>query len=1424
MNQRIVSWLQKFIFITGLVYFGLNIANAGLTTVLNIASTSGGTITAKNLAIDCGTLCSSFIPLGTRATLEVKPQSGYILNQISGCGGIWDGLTYITEEIQYSCTIHAVFIPDPDIFIDFGDAIDEAINMDESGLVQTGTGVWTADSYFSIGGGAPRYSAFAPTIENNQFSGLQYTTTLTKSGVVDFQFKIATEESHSFFSFYIDGVEQAQWSGFSENYMTVSFPVSAGEHTFEWRYEKKSSTSASQELVLLDFIRIRPNITSMGFESGNLTHSNIHNYSDNSGIYTLNTWSLEDEQFHGFKPYSGNYAAWVTVDEGSHTLEFSALTDSGYMDFSLLALINVDKQISFFIDDILQSNYGATFFENEFFREIDWINDRFLVSSGNHTFKWVVEVDDNENYLGLGLLGSQVVLLDNINLPGEDGLIPSFLVTSSNSLGGTISPSQPQSVLIGEVTTFTITPDEQYILDTVTGCDGTLLGNTYTTAAITADCQLQAGFYKKPMADAGEDRWGIPSQQVILDGSLSRTDSSIVNVRWQQLSGAPVEIESANLLTTAFMVPEVAAEEALVFSLEVTDERGLQSIDNVAINIDPQVPQVHIISPESGDVISGQYPLIAFGATTEESGGSGVSGVAFQLMQTSETHAHRYWGPVLTTMGWQHEPFWLDAAHASGLWSKFATDVRLEGGTYTLTARVRDGAGNEGYDSLIFSKNSEQTATSVTINTASQTLLRNDTLDISGQLSRLPDNGISMANQSVHLTVSVTTEDGTDYSYGYSTKTYDQYGHYQFSDLESFPFKGNYQLTLSFPQTPQLASSIATTSILVGEEAGYAIIVQGKIPNEEGLDSHHKTTRRIYQTLKTRGLVDENIYFLNYDLDQSGVDAETSWDNLKYAMTQWLPERVNGSPAPIYMILVDHGNPDIFYMGDETLTSTTMDDWFDILESKLDKDALIEPRTLIYGACYSGSFIPALSAPGRIILTSSSPGELSYKGTMENDGVRSGEYFLEALFRKLEQGKNLQHAFKEATQLTEIFTRQGDLHANSLPPYFDGAVQHPLLDDNGDGVGNNRLDAANGDGLHAGQVYLGAGLDYDTNSLENPAEVVEVASSQHLDVNESHALLWLRANKDIEVGTAWVEIRSLNQLLNAAPSSGQVALELPRLQLEFNRESGLWEGTYDAFIEAGSYELYYYVKDIETDDLSPMVTGRIYKNKLGNHSPTPPILKSPDVDATVSTTALFRWEKGHDSDGDFITYNHIVSDSEGREIYRQEGLTTGVTFIDQQIGLKDLTEYRWSIETVDQYGMISGRATRSFQTNNANGIFGIIRGQIYNHKKVPIPSALVSVGNQTTTTDNRGSYTLLLMKDSTQGLVEKEGYFSKSDEVFPFVAGGVTTLNFQLESATDNSDRDSDGVEDTIDNCPDEANSEQLNSDNDLLGEGALRT
>ena len=76
-----------------------------------------------------------------------------------------------------------------------------------------------------------------------------------------------------------------------------------------------------------------------------------------------------------------------------------------------------------------------------------------------------------------------------------------YTVTPVAGPNGSIAPNAPQFVAQGATVTFTLAPAAGYEVDQVSGCGGTRVGNSFTTAAASGNCTVNATF--KLLAPAG---------------------------------------------------------------------------------------------------------------------------------------------------------------------------------------------------------------------------------------------------------------------------------------------------------------------------------------------------------------------------------------------------------------------------------------------------------------------------------------------------------------------------------------------------------------------------------------------------------------------------------------------------------------------------------------------------------------------------------------------------------------------------------------------------------------------------------------------------------------------------------------------------------------------------------------------------------
>jgi hypothetical protein len=122
-----------------------------------------------------------------------------------------------------------------------------------SPLTTSGDGTWTTIANTHDGGS---YVAASGAIGNSKTESMQLAQTLNTSATISFALNVSSEVNYDLLTFYIDGVSQDVWSG-TVPWTTVSYPVSAGSHTFTWTYSKDVLDSAGSDQALIDSISIQ---------------------------------------------------------------------------------------------------------------------------------------------------------------------------------------------------------------------------------------------------------------------------------------------------------------------------------------------------------------------------------------------------------------------------------------------------------------------------------------------------------------------------------------------------------------------------------------------------------------------------------------------------------------------------------------------------------------------------------------------------------------------------------------------------------------------------------------------------------------------------------------------------------------------------------------------------------------------------------------------------------------------------------------------------------------------------------------------------------------------------------------------------------------------------------------------------------------
>ena len=153
--------------------------------------------------------------------------------------------------------------------------------------------------------------------------------------------------------------------------------------------------------------------------------------------------------------------------------------DATYINSQISGMQTTSARSSYTLDSVSVSGAGST--------------DGVSV-----TVSWTNPYLDTENKTQTFTLGSNVATNDSfqtmqsvVGTDGGGGSPTTYTVSTSAGTGTSISPSSRQ-VNSGDNTTFTVTLSTGYESLSVSGCSGSLVGDTFTTGTITSNCTVTA--------------------------------------------------------------------------------------------------------------------------------------------------------------------------------------------------------------------------------------------------------------------------------------------------------------------------------------------------------------------------------------------------------------------------------------------------------------------------------------------------------------------------------------------------------------------------------------------------------------------------------------------------------------------------------------------------------------------------------------------------------------------------------------------------------------------------------------------------------------------------------------------------------------------------------------------------------------------
>ncbi|MDP3113629.1 MAG: S8 family serine peptidase [Candidatus Cloacimonadaceae bacterium] len=126
----------------------------------------------------------------------------------------------------------------------------ETNNFNTLDWTHSGNLPWTTQTVEKYYG---NYAAGSGAITHNQSSSLSIQLDVAQAGNITFYQRVSSEASYDYLRFFIDGIQQGQWSG-AGLWAMQSYAVSAGARTFSWTYSKDGTVSSNSDRAWIDHI------------------------------------------------------------------------------------------------------------------------------------------------------------------------------------------------------------------------------------------------------------------------------------------------------------------------------------------------------------------------------------------------------------------------------------------------------------------------------------------------------------------------------------------------------------------------------------------------------------------------------------------------------------------------------------------------------------------------------------------------------------------------------------------------------------------------------------------------------------------------------------------------------------------------------------------------------------------------------------------------------------------------------------------------------------------------------------------------------------------------------------------------------------------------------------------------------------------
>lgn len=291
-----------------------------------------------------------------------------------------------------------------------------------------------------------------------------------------------------------------------------------------------------------------------------------------------------------------------------------------------------------------------------------------------------------------------------------------------------------------------------------------------------------------------------------------------------------------------------------------------------------------------------------------------------------------------------------------------------------------------------------------------------------------------------------------------------EYQSHEVSDPDNVAFQGCRDTLVSAADLEDLVGLIDTNS------EKYAVLYSGGIRSFYAYYRYWNDLVWMYWTLLIFGYDSDNIFVVYKDGVPENSEMPVHYPATSAAMDDLFANLSveMGSADSLFFYTSNHGSEEGLYEWDPTeydpelinqLTHTQIADWLDSITC--------HHMMIIMGQCYSGAYLPYLSAPNRIIMTASDDDESSWSCDDEGEWDEFLFHFISALLQFQINGDGVP-VWADITNNGRVSLAEAFGYAATM----DSRDETPLYDDNGDGLASTIGNIVGTDSDFGNDIYL----------------------------------------------------------------------------------------------------------------------------------------------------------------------------------------------------------------------------------------------------------------------------------------------------------------------------------------------------------------